>query len=191
MKQRDLDSLRNFLFSAGPHPIRGLGILDALPVEILHGICCQLDIASLLRFRHVNRQARHLVHAIYGYQTVITHAVGALCAMLRIGTLSWFTYHELLNVLYTRDCCFCGSFGSYIFLPLLLRCCIICLENASQLRLVSLNAFRRHFMLNWAAARKSFPNIKAIPGIYTSAELPCKLRNRYVAEAHLPREMRT
>ncbi|PIG79057.1 hypothetical protein AARAC_008065 [Aspergillus arachidicola] len=182
---RELEQIRNSLLRVDRPASTNLGDLDVLPLEILHEIFSSLDIMSLFKFRQINRQAQQLVCTVYGYRTIITHALGVFGAILKTRMASWFTIHDLLEVLYTGDCLLCGSFGGFVFLPYLSRCCLPCVETASQFRLISVTDAKKYFQLNLTNLRNSIPILRTIPGIYSMDETPRKRSVQILAEKQI------
>ncbi|PGH28880.1 hypothetical protein GX50_08368 [[Emmonsia] crescens] len=166
-------------------PSAALGSLEVLPLEILQEIFLLLDIKSLFQVRDVNLRAREVIYTLRGYKSIMSYAFEPLCVILRTKIASWFTIHDLYNVLCTRDCHICDSFSGFIFLPSFQRCCFPCLKTAYQFRVVSLTEAGKRFKLSKQALRNSFPILSTIPGQYSMEEVPYKRRMYLLAEEQL------
>lgn len=162
-----------------------LGKLQLLPLEVLHEMLLLLDIHTLLRFRQLNGRAREAVCTLQGYRLVMTHALEAICVLLRTHMAAWFTLSNLLNVLCTRDCLACGSFGGFIFLPSLTKCCLPCLTTSPHFRLIQLGNARKRFNLAPDFLRKSMPILMTVPGIYSMDETSRKGRIPLLSEKEI------
>jgi hypothetical protein len=156
-----------------------LGNLQSLPLEIVYEICYLLDIQSLFNFRHVNRRAQQIVRGTRGYKSTITHALETLCVITRTGIASWFTLPDLFEVLCTKDCHLCGSFGGYIFLPMFIRCCFSCIREGSLPSVSPIVKKRVKMSLG--------PTVKSLPGTYSMDEIPRKRRMQIVPTGFVSR----
>ncbi|KAL4873624.1 hypothetical protein BDV12DRAFT_207475 [Aspergillus spectabilis] len=145
-----------------------LGDLQVLPLEILREICLHLDIASLFSIRHVNKQARSMVHALHPYRRIINHALDTLCVVFRTTTASHFTLSDLTRALNTKKCHTCGSFAHFIFLPTLSRTCLGCLQEAPQFHVLSQADLKKKCTMKAIInhVSKSVPPLKTLPGKY-------------------------
>jgi hypothetical protein len=159
-------------------------MLESLPIEILHEVCLLIDVASLLRFRQINLRTREVVSVLYEYRAITSHALGALCAVLRTGLAPRFTIRDLYTMLSTQNCLLCGNFGGFVFLPSFTRCCFACIKSAPQFRMLSLMAAKKKFGLSLQLMRRSLPVMYTVPGIYSMDETPRKRRIYIVAEYH-------
>ena len=111
-------------------PIKPLGELDNLPLEIINDICLRLDMRSIVYLRQVNARARHVVNALHEYMVVTTHALNPFCALLRAGLASRDTLSEFYSLLCTQICSLCNAqYGDLVYLPTWIRCCSHCLES--------------------------------------------------------------
>lgn len=131
------EAVRHSLLHPPVDPAATLGRLDVLPTEILTEICLELDIASLFSFRHVNKRASQVVHGLPSYQLLIEHALDAWCVVLRTGLALYYTLPYLTAALLTENCRLCGSFGGYVFVPALIRCCQTCMTSSPKLRVIT------------------------------------------------------
>ncbi|KAJ0413991.1 hypothetical protein BJY00DRAFT_47373 [Aspergillus carlsbadensis] len=150
-----------------------LGALQRLPLEIIFEICAYSDIASVFALRHVNRRFSQIVSQVRPYQVLVLHALDTLCILLRSELAQHFTLQDLVEVLYTENCSFCGSFGGFIFLPTLSRCCFPCVGTprpvGRELRVI--DHARLSELLPEVMKSISVPVMKTLPGVYTTNAL--------------------
>ncbi|KAL4941714.1 hypothetical protein BDV06DRAFT_212422 [Aspergillus oleicola] len=168
---RQHDQVRRSLLRTINATSSTLGNLQILPLEIVYEICFLLDIQSLLSFRHVNRRAQQIVRTTRGYKAAITHALEALCVILKTNIASWFTLSDLFEVLCTRDCHFCGSFGGFIFLPLFMRCCFSCIREDSLPSILPLSVKKKGVKSSPGCLYSLVPTIRSLPGTYSMDEI--------------------
>ncbi|XRM42717.1 hypothetical protein ABZX51_005928 [Aspergillus tubingensis] len=168
-------------------PSTSLGQLDVLHLELIHEICLYFDIESLIRFRQVSRRAQQSVSTSRFYRETTTHTLDAFCALLRTKVANQFTLTELFTALCTRDCLLCGSsFGGFLFLPTLLRCCFSCIQKDRLPRLVPYADAKWYISSKCKTASntysllKSLPILRTIPGIYSMQEVSSKGRRQLV-----------
>ncbi|PYH92795.1 hypothetical protein BO71DRAFT_382860 [Aspergillus ellipticus CBS 707.79] len=177
---RDHDQVRSSLLRSINTTSSGLGRFQILPLEIVYEICFLLDIQSLLNLRHVNRRAHQIVRTTLGYKATITHALEALCVILRTKIASWFTLSDLFKVLCTKDCYFCGSFSGFIFLPSFTRCCFSCIREDSLPPLLISSVVKSRFKSSQVCLYSLVPTIRSLPGIYSMDEVVRKKRTQII-----------
>ncbi|KAI7196265.1 hypothetical protein KC363_g1027 [Hortaea werneckii] len=146
-----------------------LGHLEVLPLELLHKICLELDIASVCRFRQTNTRARQILDALHEHRIIIKHAITPFCALLRTGLAAKVSLSDFYRLLCTQECSLChGSYGDIVHLPLWIRCCSTCLEqNQMSIRMVALSAAKRLLKLPKRSLAQ-LPSLKTLPGTYTT-----------------------
>ncbi|OTB03205.1 hypothetical protein M426DRAFT_181004 [Hypoxylon sp. CI-4A] len=150
-------------------PTANIGILDALPPELISVVLSQLDLRTITDFRHVNRQAAELVNSLPEYKAITTHARNALRGILSIGTGRWITCSTLYEKLCMSNCGQCGDFGGYLYLLTCKRVCFLCLsQDRLYLPLLPSHA-RRKFGLDRQTIEK-LPRMRVIPGTYSPNE---------------------
>ncbi|GAB1729779.1 hypothetical protein NU195Hw_g5733t1 [Hortaea werneckii] len=145
-----------------------LGHLDELPLELLHQICLDLDVASVFRFRQTNTRARQILDALHEHRIITKHALDPFCALLRTGLAAKVSLSDFYRLLCTQECSLChGSHGDLVHLPLWIRCCSTCLtQNQYPIRMVALSAAKRILRLpKYSLAQ--LPSLKTLPGTYT------------------------
>jgi hypothetical protein len=147
-----------------------LGDLQLLPVELLHMVFEHFNAGSIFRFRHVNRRAAALIAEFPPFKLVVSHALGPLRALLQTGISSRVSLAQIVAALRTRDCEICGSFGGFVWLFQVKRCCFRCIRDSDSLRLVRPHAARSYLKLSAAQLREYQKNgtvLRARPGDYT------------------------
>lgn len=106
-----------------------LGLLDRLPLELVLQIILELDLASVLAFRHVSVRAANAVSSTRQYRLIVAYALDAFCAALRTDVADRITLDEFYEMLCESECGCCSTFAPFIFLPTLDRCCYDCIES--------------------------------------------------------------
>ncbi|KAF2135474.1 uncharacterized protein K452DRAFT_293187 [Aplosporella prunicola CBS 121167] len=150
-------------------PQQNLGVLDALPLELLHMMVSQLDLRTLTDFRRINRRAMQVVDSVPQYKAITTHASNALRGILAIETGRWITCETLYDKLCTAQCERCGDFGGYLYLLTCKRVCFLCLsEDGSYLPLRYSHAIKKFGITPQAV--KTLPRMRSITGIYSPNE---------------------
>jgi hypothetical protein len=161
------------------NPRNDLGLLDRLPLELLHIVLAQLDISTLTDLRRLNRRALQVVDKIPQYQVIVTHAQNVLQAILSIETGRWITCQVLYDAFCTADCETCGDHAGYLYLLTCRRVCFICFtKNDSYLPLSYPLAG-----LKFGITRQVIdilPHMKSIPGTFSPNGRKCKNRLRLV-----------
>lgn len=135
--------------------IASLGTLNRLPHELLSDIVLSLDMQSVFTCRQVNTRLRQTIDSFSEYQVITTHALDALCALLRTRLLapkvSLVDFHRELC---PSTCFSCGEFGEVIFLPTFRRYCSLCITTAPEVQMGSLKAIKSHLRLGPEAVRQ-------------------------------------
>jgi hypothetical protein len=163
--------------------LAGLGMLDCLPLELLWIIFQSLDVESCFNFRQVNRGARHLISNLPKYQAVARHALQCLRAVLQTGIGRYLAIADLYHPLCLGTCSICKkSFGGFLFLPTVTRCCFPCITSSPRLRVVSLWALRTKSGISVRRLRQLLPVVRTLPGAYTILRRRRVKRTEVVAE---------
>ncbi|KAF4439537.1 F-box domain Skp2 [Fusarium acutatum] len=124
-------------------PTVKLGALDILPNELLNIILRNLDLLSYFWFRHVNRRSRLLASELQEYKVVVRHGIEGFGGMLRTRLATHFTFEDMYRALIDETCSFYKNFGGFLYLPTAARCCFACIENALELRAISMSALSK------------------------------------------------
>lgn len=170
--------------SISDKPIAALGNIDRLPLELIHNILLELDIASLFRLRQTNIRARQILNALHEYRTIIAHAINPLCALLRTGSASNVKLIEFYRLLCTQSCSLCGNeYGDLVYLLKWVRCCSGCLtQKSSGIRVTTFNSVKRILKLSKKSLEK-LEKLKTLSGIYTMDQCPRSSRMTVVSMA--------
>ncbi|KAF2962981.1 hypothetical protein GQX73_g10596 [Xylaria multiplex] len=150
-------------------PTTNIGTLSRLPLELLQEVLYQLDIATLVGFRRVNRQAFVILGSVPAYRAIAKHARNALCGALAIGAGRWISCGTLYEKLSTPECEVCGDFAGYLYLLTCKRVCFICLSEEPLYLPLRLSHACRKFGLNSKIINK-LPCMRVIPGTYSPNE---------------------
>jgi hypothetical protein len=150
-------------------PRTNLGVLDALPPELLQEILSQLDLRTLTDFRRINRRAIELVNSLPQYKAINTHALNALRGILSIETGRWITCRTLYEKLCTPGCEQCGDFGGYLYLLTCKRVCFLCLSQDRRYLPLSPRRASWKFGLD-SRIINTLPRMRVICGTYSPNE---------------------
>lgn len=149
----------------------GLGQLDRLPNELLCMVLQNLDLLSYFRFRQINRQARAVSTAVSEYRSVAKHGLEGLRGLLRAGLAQTCTIRGLYNGLISERCALCGSFGGFLFLPTVTRCCFDCIRDSPDLRVISTSTFSRLTKISTKRLHHFLGSqLRTVPGLYSMWE---------------------
>lgn len=161
-------------------PTTNAGVLDRLPLEIVHEILFELDLRTLVVLRRVNRRGRELVGSLPQWNAISKHARNALRGILALETGGWITCRHLYEKLCTSACEYCGDFGGYLYLITCRRVCFLCLSEDERYFPPSLTRACSKFGLK-PATIKTLPRIKVLPGTYSPNALkaPSSIRVDY------------
>ncbi|KAF5682612.1 f-box domain-containing protein [Fusarium circinatum] len=157
-----------------------LGILNRLPVELLHGTISELDFLTLTRFSRVSVQARNLLRSLPAYQDLMNHAPDALGALSQTKLLHLHSASKLHAALRTECCTTCREYGAYLFLPTCERCCWQCLRSNLTRRVISPAAAGRIFALSPKMVQQ-LPIMFSIPGTYGVGRKPAQTSHKLVS----------
>ncbi|KAI8409172.1 hypothetical protein FOFC_09004 [Fusarium oxysporum] len=102
------------------------------------------------------------------------------------------TWHGRLSqhvaALTTETCSLCKNFGDFLFLPTATRCCFACIENAPELRVISLVAFKKltKVKMKWLTYHIGRV-VRTVPGLYSMGEKPARRPGLLLAEVEVAR----
>ncbi|KAL8645844.1 MAG: hypothetical protein Q9210_006483 [Variospora velana] len=119
--------------AGGAIPGPDLGLLDALPPELLQDVLSTVDIRNLTNLRAVNKRAWLVIDHLLHYGAVFENAPDALRFMLSTGAASYFILANLYGAWSTLKCfnlkCFnCRNFGDFLSVLTCQRYCYHCVE---------------------------------------------------------------
>ncbi|EXL60652.1 hypothetical protein FOCG_03483 [Fusarium oxysporum f. sp. radicis-lycopersici 26381] len=94
----------------------------------------------------------------------------------------------MYRALTTEICSLCKNFGGFLFLPTATRCCFACIENAPELRVISLVAFKKltKVKMKWLTYHIGHV-VRMVPGIYSMGEKPARRPGLLLAEVEAAR----
>lgn len=142
-----------------------MGILDRLPLEVLHQVLDQLDFHTLVAIRSLNLASRNTVDSFPAYKYMTQYAANALRALSQTELITAFSAVHLFKVLRTDRCTGCQQFGAYLFLLTCSRCCFNCLEKDVRFRAIAFGSLKENFGLKAIPGRR-LPTMLSLPGKY-------------------------
>lgn len=126
---------------------------------------------SLTKCRQVNLRLRQAIVSLPEYQAISTHALNALCALLRTHLAHNVSLFDFYQALCTKNCPRCLQFAGFISLPTWRRCCFLCLElGDTDLQMQTVDSIQKQFPLLSMAAISQLKSFKTLPGTYSSDE---------------------
>jgi hypothetical protein len=157
------------------------GVLDSLPLEILHHVLELLDFQSLSRLSRVSIAGKSIVESVLAYQIFMDYAPHVLTALSRTHLIASHSAKALFRAIISGDCIACGEYGAYLFLPTAERCCLLCLHKNQGLWVIPTATAKDCFNLT-SRQLKSIPNMLSIPGRYfVGRNIARKLRLKLVS----------
>lgn len=154
------------------------GLLNQLPVEIIHMILDSLDFQSISRLSRASLRTHELVVAFPTLAVFIQHAPQALLAFGRTRTLAYHSANDLLSALSSNTCASCGQFGTYLCLLTCQRCCWQCLDINPALWALPPTTATKLFSLSTKQVA-TLPTIFTLPGFYRMAYNSDQRKRRY------------
>lgn len=146
-------------------PETGLGgLLDRLPLEVLHHIMSDMDMHTFFKFRQVNLRLRDTADSLHQYQMVAAHGLNAFCALLRTKLARDVTLSTFYDGLCTKACSFCGEFGGFVKLMTWTRCCFTCFQESGTSLWPLAGLGKRHHLTR--AEMRGLRSFKTLPGHY-------------------------
>lgn len=142
-----------------------IGVLDVLPLELLHCVLSALDFRSLSRLSRVSHQGKAAVESLPAYREMTTYALRTLKALAQTELIEFHSSTHLRATLRCAQCYYCGEYGAFLFLLTCERCCYNCLNKNQSLRGVSLQVAANCFALTKAQLQQ-VPVLRTIPGRY-------------------------
>ncbi|KIX94941.1 uncharacterized protein Z520_09251 [Fonsecaea multimorphosa CBS 102226] len=140
----------------------GLGDLDKLPLELQMCIFAATPVSSLINLRATNSHAKQLIEQWEPFRVVMMHGPDAIRALLATGAGCVWTVPQVVDVLFTSKCEFCGEHGEILHLLQLKRCCFRCLSQERELLAVNLGYAQNTMGLSQAQLRK-LPQLVTVP----------------------------
>ncbi|KAI0449091.1 hypothetical protein F5B21DRAFT_520701 [Xylaria acuta] len=152
-----------------------LGVLDALPAELLLMILDLLDFQSLSRISRVSLHGKAVVEGLPAYRDMMTHAPKVLNALRRKRALRYHPASLLRQALRSSKCVCCSEFGAFLFLPTCERVCFGCLNQNRAFRMTTLASAGKFFGLTES-------QLNRIPIIHSTPTRPYELQRLVSAE---------
>lgn len=112
--------------ATSPNINASFGLLDKLPIELLHIALGYLDLQSLFSLLLANSACRLLVESLPAYKRTVAHATNALDALSRTKTLREHSVNRLCAALCSEKCSVCRKYGNYLFVVTAERSCLRC-----------------------------------------------------------------
>ncbi|EZG08139.1 hypothetical protein H106_02625 [Trichophyton rubrum CBS 735.88] len=148
--------------------ISSTGMLDRLPLEVLHQMLNTLDFQSLCRLSRVSRRGRSIVESLPTYRALMEYIPDALKALGETRLIQLHSADKLRAVLQSEACVSCREYGPFLFLPTCERCCYTCLRYNQSLWVMPLSLAKQSFGLTLRDLKK-LPLVKTVPGMYDLA----------------------
>ncbi|EXJ59194.1 hypothetical protein A1O7_06626 [Cladophialophora yegresii CBS 114405] len=118
-------------------PCASLGMLGMLPLEIQLHLFSITPVSTLFDLRATNSHARQLIEQWPPFRTAMTEGSDAVRALVATGAGNLWTTQQVVHVLFTTKCEFCGEHGEILQLLKLKRCCFRCLSQERELLAIS------------------------------------------------------
>jgi hypothetical protein len=125
------------------------------------------------------------VKSSFHYKLILLKAPQAVAALEKTGIASHFSVDDLFHALSTPSCHVCGQFGTYLWIPECVRCCLACMSKPELLPMTERDA-RAAFGLTKSGLER-VPIMATLPGTYTSFQRPYS-RTRYLLSQERARQ---
>ncbi|KAK2759803.1 hypothetical protein FQN54_002537 [Arachnomyces sp. PD_36] len=144
----------------------GPEILGTVALEIILMILLELDFPSLRNMRQLNSHFQMLVESLPAYRLLEQHASETLRVIQLSGVASAISVKQLFDEFRQPSCRGCGSFGPFLFLPSVSRCCESCLENNVDFQMFPLSMVSTNFAITSSKRRNRLPVVSCPKGAY-------------------------
>ena len=151
-------------------PTTELGALHILPIEILDMIISHMDIATLDRFKAVNRRAFRVVNFHEIFKLLNEEAHDVLRAMRAVHVSHAYSLQAVFDALCSEKCTQCGDYGGYMYLAALERVCWRCLVTKDHYSPMREMAALESFGLTYEILENRLPRLQTYPGGYSFTE---------------------
>ena len=152
-----------------------------LPPDLLLEILEKyVDLQSLFRLRYVNEVILEAIQSLPKYQRAITYAPMTLWALIRTGFAQDITLNNFHIELCSNLCLLCGKYGSYLSLPLRLRCCYNCILHRWETQLRRVDHVKRFYQMG-KAEMAQVRKVPPLPERYAGS----RARMELLAAAHV------
>lgn len=119
--------VENFEHKKSNQPGEPRGTLGKLSVEVLYKVFLKLDIFGLEMVRELNAYFKSVLDGLYEFRVLKQHASETFRIMHAVEVNPTWNLSQIFAEFTRSRCRTCDSFGPYIFLPTLSRCCYACL----------------------------------------------------------------
>ncbi|KAL8788057.1 MAG: hypothetical protein Q9195_007471 [Heterodermia aff. obscurata] len=160
-----------------------------LPIEILRMVLLAMPYEGLVAFMAVNSAAFNLVTAIAEFRILNKYGGNVLRMLSKVHLHNCFSTADVYEVFTSPSCSYCPSFGAYVFLPGLVRCCQNCAERDYRLiPIIKGNAQKKvdHAGFNLTSQMvANLPVMMTIPGNYAASSSERASVSKYKKQMHL------
>lgn len=146
-----------------------LGDFDALLIEVLDMVIQTSDLHIVAAMRLLSRRGRQVVDNSAPYRWIMLYAPSVVVALTKVEVASQFTVNDVFRVLRTSVCAIYGQFGTFLWIPECIRCCMRCLYEAPALMPMIVADAEGAFKLTKRTLAQ-LPVILSVPGSYTSEQ---------------------
>lgn len=153
---------RQRCFSETTHTER----LSTIALEIIHEILLELDLLSLGNIRQLNSHFQFLVESLPTYKLLKQHAFETLRVIYLFGVASAIPVKQLFIEFRQPSCRGCDSFGPFLFLPSVSRCCESCLRTKKDFQIFPVSRVYANFAISPSKTRNWLPVIRCPKGSY-------------------------
>lgn len=115
-------------------PTASNGYFDRLSTELVHMTLCETVLCAMMNLRATNSHFRTIIEQWGPFRNVFLHGPRVFRAV--IATKAMWTAPQVVPVIFTQRCEFCGDYGTFLQLLKLQRCCFKCLTNDQRLAAV-------------------------------------------------------
>ncbi|KAH8728358.1 F-box domain-containing protein [Phaeosphaeriaceae sp. PMI808] len=182
------ESVKLSLSKIQREPQLSVGLLDDLPLELLHDILNYLDLQSLSQFSRVSLRGRVIAESLPAYRDLTSAAGHIFQTLSRTRVIGLHSVAALQTALRSNRCISCGQYGAFLFLLSSERCCFACLSFNQSLWLIPLPFARACFGLTRQQS-KALPTMRSIPGTYFVRRSISRLRPTTLTSARAAKEL--
>ena len=160
-----------------------------LPIEILLMVLLAMPYEGLVAFMAVNSAAFNVVTNIPEFRILTKYGRNVLRMLSKVHLHNCFSIADVCEVFTSPSCSCCVSFGGYVFLPGLVRCCQSCAESDYRLIPISESVAQKEIRLAGfnltPQMLADLPVMTTIPGRYAPSSSTPLDRTRYKKQRHL------
>jgi len=165
-----------------------IGLLDNLPLELLHALLNYLDLQSLSRILRVSLRGKAIVESLPAYRDLASTAGNIFQILSYTRLIGLHSATTLQAALHSDRCISCGQYGAFLFLLSSKRCCFACLSFNQSLWLIPLAFARDCFNLTRQQV-KDLPTMRSIPGKHFVRRSISRLRPIKLTSVHATKEL--